>query len=93
MKLSEIPPHRFKCHEWMQYIVRWTNQGQPVFDCAFRRQDIVSMIQRYRNEFGPITTKDEILHMLEIHTHLYPNSTPQEHHIRAVATILKGGLK
>ena len=71
---TKISKHGFKAHEWL-YIKT--------------RQELVELLKDYKTEFG---IKDwlvnDIEYFLQLKHYLYPRAHWQEHHVRAIATII-----
>lgn len=73
--VHDIPKHDFKRHEWLH--------------CENKIQ-LMNLIQAFRREFRvSVWSESDIRHFLSVFSYLYPEAQPREHHVRAVATLIR----
>jgi hypothetical protein len=73
--IAEVPKHSFKRHEW-RYIKSL--------------KQLYALIRRFRLECKiTVWTLGDIRHFLSVFHFLYPNKTPDYHHTRCIATIIR----
>jgi len=75
-EVHNISKHSFVEHEW---------------NGIKSEMEIRKLLQQYRQEFAVrVWSENDIRHFLSVFHYLYPEAQPRYHHIRYLATLIRG---